>query len=123
SHLEHAEADPSLSRAWIHAAEVRPPGARARARSHAALEAARRDVRVGVPRARLPAGGIDELPRADRLVAARVRWRHRRRRGAVADGGAGAAVRDRGCRAQLRGVRSREARLDETALQEDGGAD
>ena len=37
---------------------------------HAAVEAARRDVGRRVPRARLPARGAGELPRAHRLVAA-----------------------------------------------------
>ena len=56
-------------------AALRAPVDGARPGSHAALEAARRDLGGGVPRARLPAGGADQLPRADRLVAA-----HRRRR-------------------------------------------
>ena len=52
---------------------VRAPVARDGAGPHAAVEAARRDVGGGVPRARLSAGGAGQLPRADRLVAARRR--------------------------------------------------
>ena len=90
--------------------------------SHAALEAARRDVGRGVPRARLSARGAGELPRADRLVAAHRRRQRRERCRAAAGRRDGAAVRDRGRRAQRRRLRSREARVDEPPLHEGGGA-
>ena len=64
-------------RARVRAAAVRAPLAGAGSRSHAALEAPRRDVGLGVPRARLSARGADQLPGADRLVAA---YRRRQRR-------------------------------------------
>ena len=57
------------------AAAVRAPVAGARAGPHAAVEAPRRDVGRGVPRARLSARGADQLPRAHRLVAALRRRR------------------------------------------------
>ena len=52
SHLEHAAADAALRGARVHAAGVRAPGARDGAGSHAAVEAARRDVGRRVPRRR-----------------------------------------------------------------------
>ena len=68
--------------------------------------------------ARLSAGGAGQLPRADRLVARAATRRTR----AAADRRAGAALRDRGRRAQRRRVRPREAGVDEPALHEGGGA-
>ena len=95
--------------AFAHLSLVHGPG------PHAAVEAAWRDVGRRVPRARLPARGADELPRAARLVAGR-------RPGAAADRRAGAPLRDRGRRAQRRRLRPGEARLDEPPLHEGGGA-
>ena len=69
SHLEHAAAGADLRGAGRRAAGVRASVARARARSRAAVEAARRDERGRVPRARLSARGARQLPRAARLVA------------------------------------------------------
>ncbi len=62
--------------------------ARARPRPRAAVEAARRDERRRVPRARVPARGARELSRAARLVAGRGR-------GDPADRRDGAPVRSR----------------------------
>ena len=77
------------------AAGLRAPRPRAGPRSHAAVEAARRDVGRRVPEPRLPARVARELPRAARLVA------RRRRRGAARTG-AGPAFRARGRRPQRR---------------------
>ena len=64
SHLEHAAADAALRGVRLDAAGVRARLAGDGAGSRAAVEAARRDVGGRVPRARLPAGGADELPGA-----------------------------------------------------------
>ena len=48
-HFEHAAAGAALRGAAVHAAGVRASGARARPRPHAAFEAPRRDVGLGVP--------------------------------------------------------------------------
>ena len=83
SHLEHAAAGAAVRGVRLDAAGVRARVAGDGARSRAAVEAARRHVGGRVPRARLPAGGADQLPGADRLVAGR-------RRGAAAARRAGA---------------------------------
>ena len=84
--------------------------------SHAAVEAARRDLGRGVPRARLSARGAGELPGADRLVARAAT------KSCCRFEETGAALRARGRRPQRRRVRSGEARVDEPPLHEGGGA-
>ena len=71
SHLEHAAAAAAIRGVRMAAADIRARIAGDRARSQSAVEAPRRDVGGRVPRARLPAGGADELPGADRLVTGR----------------------------------------------------
>ena len=95
------------------AGRLRTCSLRARARSRAALEASRRDVGEGVPRSRISAGGADQLPGADRLVAGRGRRAAAARR-------AGQTIPARGRRAQRRRVRRREAGVGEPPLSEDG---
>ena len=62
------------------------------------------------------------LPEALMNYLALIGWSPGGRRGAAADRRAGAAVRDRGRRAQRRRLRPGEARVDEPALHEGGGA-
>ena len=69
SHLEHAAPAAAVRGVRLDAAGVCARLARARAGSCTVVEAAWRDVGEGVPRARVPAGGADELPRAAWLVA------------------------------------------------------
>ncbi len=92
-----------------HAARVRARPAGQRPRRQAAVQAARFDERRGVPRARDPAGGADELPRAARLVQGR-------RDDVPVEAGARRRVRHRARVAQPGTVRHREARVDEQPL-------
>ena len=55
----------------LDAAGVRARVAGDGARSQSAVQASWRDVGGGVPRSRISAGGADELPRVDRMVAGR----------------------------------------------------
>ena len=69
SHLEYAAADPAVRGVRMEAAGLRARVARDGAGPQSAVETSRRDLGDGVPRSRVPAGGVDELPGADRLVA------------------------------------------------------
>ena len=69
SHLEHAEADPAVSRARRRRAAVRARAADSRARQEALEQASRRDVGHGVRAPGLSPRGDVQLPRAARLVA------------------------------------------------------
>ncbi len=69
SHLEHAAPGAAVRSVRLAAADLCPSLAGDGPRSHAALEAARRDLGRRVPRQGLPARGAGQLPGADRLVA------------------------------------------------------
>ena len=106
----------------LRAAGVRAPLARARARSHAAVEASRRDVAspssaraATCPRRSSTTWRSSAGRRAPTVAAARMTPSSARRRD-------GPAVRHRGRRSQRRRLRFREAGVDEPALHEGGGA-
>ena len=70
---QHLPPGADLRRDGLGAAAIRAPAADPRAGRGQAVEAPRRAVRAGVPRARLPAGGAVQLPAAARLGP----WRRR----------------------------------------------
>ena len=114
-HFEHAATGAALRGVRLAAAGVCAPLAGDGTGSHAAVEAARRDVGRRVPREGLPAGSAGQLSRADRVVAGRGR-------GGAAARRARAALRPVDGGAQRRRVRRRQARVGEPPLPEDGGS-
>ena len=107
--LEHAQADAHPAGDGRADAGLRPPAAAARAGRQEARQAARRHIRAGPARRRLPAGGGPQLPRAARLGLRRGDdIPHDRRAAGALQPRAGLQVAGR--------VRRAEAALDERPL-------